>query len=293
MKTVFNTYSLETRFGIEKAVEMLADAGFDAIDFSFCDNDDKFCGPETDTPEFEARMKDLRKLAESKGVTFTQAHAPFPSSSRTGDPEETKQIFENIVRSMKFASILGIEIIVVHPMQHLVYSEEGNPEKLYEMNIDFYNRLLPYCKKYNIKVALENMWQYPLPWKVGHSTCSRPDEFLRYLDALDKEWFVACLDVGHAVLVCEDPADMAKKLGNRLACLHVHDVDGKEDLHTLPFYGINDWDKFTKALRDMGYRGNFTYEASNFMRNLPDELMPSSLKFAADMGRYLISKIIK
>lgn len=289
MKLLFNTCLPEQHFGIEKSIEILADAGFDAIDFSFCDNDDKFCSSETDTPEFEARMRALRELAKKKGVTFTQAHAPFPSS--TSSPVETKEIFENIVRSMKYASILGVEIIVVHPMQHLDYAEEGNPEKLFEMNIDFYNRLLPYCKKYNIKVALENMWQMPFPGKCGHSTCSRPDEFVRYLDALDSEWFVACLDVGHAVLVCEDPASMAKKLGSRLGCLHVHDVDGVVDSHTLPFYGINDWNKFTKALRDMDYNGNFTYEASNFMKDLPTELYPSAMKFAADMGKYFIKKI--
>ena len=190
MKLLFNTYALEKRFGIEEAVEILADSGFDAIDFSFCSDNNKFSSKEADTPEFEARMRSLKELAESKGVTFVQAHAPFPSS--TDDPEETKQIFEDIVRSMKFASILGIEIIVVHPMQHLPYAEEGNPEKLYELNIDFYNRLLPYCKKYNIKVALENMWQMTFPGKIGHSTCSRPAEFLRYLNALDSEWFVAC-----------------------------------------------------------------------------------------------------
>ena len=33
-------------------------------------------------------------------------------------------------------------------------------------------------------------------------------------------------------------------LGNkRLLCLHVHDVDGIDDLHTLPYFGITDWDK--------------------------------------------------
>lgn len=288
MKLVHNTHSLRTAFSIEKAVEMLADAGFDAIDFSFFDN--YFCGPEADTPEFENKVKEIRKLAEEKGISFVQAHAPFPSSTK--DPAETAEIFTNIVRSMKVASMLGIEYIVVHPMQHLKY-EDGNAEKLFELNMDFYNRLKPYCEKYNIKVALENMWQEIFPGKIGHSTCSHPDEFIRYLDTLDSEWFVACLDVGHAVLVCENPATMVKKLGSRLACLHVHDVNGIVDSHTLPYFGINNWDAFTSALRETGYRGNLTYETDNFIEALPKEIYPAALRFSSDMGRLLIDKATK
>lgn len=288
MKLVNNTYSFYEKYTIKEQIDILADSGYDAIDFSFFTGP-KYFGAETDNEEFISYLKDLRTYAESKGLSFVQAHAPMPSS--TNNPDETKDIFENIVRSMKFASILGVEIIVVHPVQHLPYAEEGNPEKLFEMNVDFYNRLLPYCKEYNIKVALENMWQMPLPGKCGHSTCSRPDEFVRYLDALDSEWFVACLDVGHAVLVCEDPADMVKKLGSRLSCLHVHDIDGTHDSHTLPFFGVNNWDKFIAALKDIGYKGNFTYESDSFFRNLPKELYPAAMKFAADMGKYFIKKI--
>lgn len=287
MKLVCNTDALRKAFSIEKAIEMIADAGFDAIDFSFFEN--YFCDKDCDNAEFEEEVKKIRNLAEEKGVSFVQAHAPFPSS--TNDPAETAEIFENIVRSMKVASMLGIEYIVVHPMQHLKYEQEGNREKLFEMNMDFYKRLEPYCEKYNIKVALENMWQNIFDGKIGHSVCSRPEEFIRYLDTLNSKWFVACLDVGHAVLVCENPAAMVKKLGKRLACLHVHDVDGVVDSHTLPYFGITDWDSFTKALKEIGYTGNFTYEAGNFITLFPKELYFASLKFENEMGRCLIKKI--
>ena len=47
----------------------------------------------------------------------------------------------------------------------------------------FYKSLIPYCEEYGIKVAVENMWQYP--GMISHSTCSRPEEFIRYIDELD------------------------------------------------------------------------------------------------------------
>ena len=67
----------------------------------------------------------------------------------------------------------------------------------------FYRRLLPYCEEYGIKIAVENMWQYP--GMISHSTCSRPEEFIQYVDGISSQWAVACLDIGHTVLVREQP----------------------------------------------------------------------------------------
>lgn len=100
-------------------------------------------------------------------MVFNQAHAPYPSSA--ADHVKTEEIFGNIVRSMKYASHLGIGVIVVHPCQHLPYAEEGNPESLCEMNMDFYNRLKPYCEEYQIQIAVENMWQHLKKRKIYHS----------------------------------------------------------------------------------------------------------------------------
>ncbi|MBQ8005797.1 MAG: hypothetical protein IJ303_05755 [Clostridia bacterium] len=36
---------------------------------------------------------------------------------------------------------------------------------------------------------------------------------------------------------------------DRLKALHVHDVDGHSDLHTLPFFSKIDWNSILKALR--------------------------------------------
>ena len=52
-----------------------------------------------------------------------------------------------------------------------------------------------------------------------------------------------------------------------------------------------DFDAITKALAEVNYKGEFTYEAGRFYRNMPDELIPSALKFMVEVGRYLIDKI--
>ncbi len=278
MKLLTKTGCIARIFGMNQAVDMIQAAGFDAIDLSFPDEGYQELLPEKFCTE-------LRKYAEDKGVFFHQAHAPAPSSYR--DETESEKMFNVIVTTMQRASYLGVKTIVVHPCQHLYYVERGVPEQLFEYNMQFFRRLIPYCEEYGIKVAIENMWQYP--GMISHSTCSRPAEMIQYVDELNHDSIAACLDIGHAVLVREKPDDFIRLLGNkRLACLHMHDVDGIDDLHTLPYFGITDWKSVMEALAEIDYQGELTYEADSFFIDKPKELIPQYLKLMEQTGRHLI-----
>lgn len=281
MKLSTTTGRFHRKFGFHKAIDFLVDAGYDALDFSQFDK-------EVYTAEHgKEYYTEIRKYAEDKGVFFNQSHAPFGSSFE--DEEKTAKRFDEIVTAIKRASFLGVKNIIVHPCQHLKYDVEGNPEKLFEYNMEFYKKLIPYCEEYNIKVALENMWQHT--GMINHSTCSRPEEFVRYIDELNNDSFVACLDIGHAALVREDIGDFIKALGNkRLQSLHVHDVDGTNDSHTLPYFGSINWEKVMKALGEIDYKGDLTFEADCFMDDKPDILLPDCAKLMAKTGKHLISQ---
>ncbi len=281
MRLSTQTDTIMKAYGLDKAVDIFAEAGYDAIDMSF------FRESEYGETNMEF-FKEIRKKAEDKGLCFNQAHAPFPSSFE--DDALTKKRFDEITHSMKIASVLGVENIVVHPCHHLVYGAPGAAEQLFEINMDFYSRLKPYCEEYGIHVAVENMWQnYGDSLKITHSTCSRSAEMIRYVDTLNSEWFVACLDIGHAMLVCEDPAMFIKALGKkRLRALHVHDVDGTNDSHILPYFGIGDWTGIMSALGEIGYEGDLTFESDCFFSRKPEELYPAGAKFMVQTGRALI-----
>lgn len=284
MKLSTQTMILLANYSFRETVDILAEAGYDAIDFSFFD-------PKTYSDDLKSDyFTEFRKTAEDKGLFFNQAHAPFASSF--ADDEQTKLRFNEIVTSMERASILGVENIVVHPCQHLTYINPGAAERLFEINMDFYNRLKPYCESFGIKIAIENMWQYyGNSNKIMPSVCAEPAEHIKYIDSLNSEWFVACLDIGHAFLVSENPAQIIRELGSkRLRALHVHDVDGIHDSHTLPYFGNINWDDVMSALAEIGYRGDLTFEADNFIKNKPKELIPECEKFMVQTGRTLIKK---
>lgn len=286
-----HTSPLKRFFDDKGAIELIAGAGFEAFDMSYTD---MFSSPddcEINKPTYIKYSEELRRYADSVGIVCNQAHAPFHSSC--GDPEEDKKKFDAIVRSMESAAVLGAKNIVVHPKQHLRYSE--NKEILREMNIEFYLSLVPYCREFGIHVAAENMWQTSrVGGKIVESTCASPDEFRDYIDSVGSEYIVACLDVGHSVLIDRKPSEMIKALGkDRLKALHIHDVDGNRDLHTLPFLANVDFDDVTKALGEIGYEGDITFEATEFPKRMPKELFADAYKFEYAVGRYLASEVEK
>lgn len=287
MKLINKTGALMAKFDMDiyKACDMLIESGVDGLDLTF--PDEHYTKMPTDN-EF---YKELRKYVEDKGLYFSQAHAPAPSSYR--EEAESEKMFKDIVSTMERASYAGVKNIVVHPCQHLYYVDKGVPEYLFEYNMKFFRRLIPYAEEYGITVAIENMWQWfkrEYPDVIGHSTCSRPAEMIRYVDELNHPLMKCCLDVGHAAVVKEQPADFIRELGaDRLACLHIHDVDGADDNHTLPYFGIINWERVMEALAEIDYKGDLTYEACCFFTDKPKELYPDYLKIMTATGRHLIS----
>ena len=271
-----NLFGFYDIFEIEKLFDIYAEAGFNGVDF----NNDL---PEYRTAEHdEGFYRNLAEYASQKGIKIVQAHAPFPSSFT--DEKESEKRLEEIVQSMKNAAFLGAPMIVVHPCTHLDYSVEGNPEILFDYNLAFYKRLIPYAREFGIKIAIEN-----IGWV---SVTSTPERLNRLFDALNDPVFTVCFDVGHCLLEKVDPAEAIRKISHRLVngCTHLHDNLGDADTHTLPFYGKVNWESVMEALADIGYAGDLNYEASSFVNQLPKELRPDAAKYMASVGHYLIER---
>lgn len=283
MRISTQTEALGKRLGEEMAVRMVCATGFDAIDFSMFHMQTPDCSLLQNG--FRAMALELNSIAKAYGCYFNQTHAPFPSYAQ-GDEEYNNIIFQKILRAMEISSLLGARAMIVHP----IAVEDTNRQK--EINLEFYNRLLPYCKSYNVKVALENMWGWDASGKKPcKNVCSSAESFAEYLDCLDSDYFTACLDLGHCGIVGETAPEMIRDLGGkRLSCLHVHDNDGFRDSHTLPYLGNMDWPEIMAALAQIDYTGELTFEADNFLSHFPDELLTAALSLMHETGRTLVEK---
>ena len=200
------------------------------------------------------------------------------------EQDKTENRFEEIVQGMQNAAWLGAKMIVVHPCTYLKYAEEGNAEKMFDINVDLYKRLIPYAREFGIQIAIENIGR--------DSVTSKPERLNKLYDTLNDPVFTVCFDVGHCLLQEVDPAEAIRKIGDRLVhgCTHFHDNNGDTYTHTLPFYGNVNWESVMEALADIGYQGNLNYEAAGFLRGVPNDLCPDGLKYMAKVGHYLIGR---
>ena len=259
------------RFGTDKEViKMLKESGFTAYDFSMTSG----AGIELlKSDDYIEKAKDLRAFADSIGIPCNQTHAPF-ATARKGNEEYNKKMFPQIVRALEISAILGAKICVVHPCN------DYTPEE----NAVMYKPFEEVAKKVGIKIATENMWNWPKGSEYcTPAACSTPESFIKHIDIVNDPYLVACLDIGHAEMKgsTTSAVELIHALGKRLECLHVHDNDKRLDSHELPFTMDIDFVPIMQALKDIGYNGWLTLEAWQHKNNGTREETIEIIKKAA------------
>lgn len=280
MKTSTEIQSIVDVVGEEKAIEMIAKAGFDAWDFSMF-NMKGGLNPFTRlfkkkyallTNDYLKFARHLRQIGEDNGIVCNQSHAPFPSLSKNVRPY--------LQRAIECTAEAGGKICVIHPGNRL------SPEE----NAEFFSKLLPFAKDCGVKIATENMWKWNVQkHQASFAACSNPESFNAHLDAINDPYFVACLDLGHAEMRGLDTSsvEMIHKLGSRLQALHMHDNDLHHDSHQIPFSMQIDFEPIVKALKAIGYDGYFTLEADQYMKAYKKDNAFEGVKHLSEAARKL------
>ena len=294
MELTINMGPMLRRYDLAKGIDIFKVAGFTAMDyplFEMIRDDSVFNGE-----NYRAAAKEIRAIADEKNFPCVQTHAPFSfRQDQWNDPATFEEVvFPRMVRSIEISAILGAKVVVVHPLHHMTY--HGHEEEIFQLNMDYYHRLIPYAAEYGIKIGVENMFQRdPLRKCIVADTCSDADEFVRYIDTLNSPQITACLDVGHVALPLGDltAADVIRKLGHdRLGALHIHDNDYTNDQHILPYLGKLNWAEIATALGEIDYQGDFTYEANGQLIGGCDEgFVPIGAGFMGAVGKHIVSMI--
>lgn len=246
--------------GEEKAVEYVAKAGFDAWDFSMFRMVDydwgtlkgKVSDHPLNRPDYLKFARNLKDIGESNGIICNQSHAPFPVNDQA--------VLDCLYRAIEATAEAGGEICIIHP------DNNSSPIE----NAEFYNSLLPFAKGCNVKIACENMWNWSNETKTASpAACSSPKNFLEHLNEVNDEFFVACLDIGHAEMkgVYTSAEEMILKLDKHLKALHIHDNDLLHDSHQIPFSMSIDFNAVAQALKQINYSGYLTLEADSYLKN--------------------------
>ena len=242
--------------GMEKAVELVAAAGFDCWDFSmfgmatydWSKKERVFRGDPLERRDTALKLaQTLRKTGESLGITCNQSHAPFPVSCGP--------VRECLPLALECTAEAGGKICVIHPDNNKNAAE----------NAAMYRELLPLAHKYGVMIATENMWNWDnVKDQASPAACSDAKSFAEHIDIVNDPFLVACVDVGHAEMkgLGTSAAGMITELGSRVKALHLHDNDKWHDNHALPFTAKIDYAPVIAALRQTGYSGEFTLETN-------------------------------
>lgn len=280
MKLVTSTSKMNVKLSCFEAIRLIKEAGFDGFDYDF--------NPMVRTnnhplskDDYLDYIKKVKAYADELGIPCLQAHAPFFTVFTTKDADN---LLPYVIRALECCAILECPLIVVHP------GNELTAEQTFEHS---YSKLLPLAKRYNVKIATENMWAFDKQTGLpSPRACGTIEDFIKTVDMAQSEYLVACMDIGHAELVnMEGAPQNIRALAHRVQALHVHDNNTLTDEHILPFNGKIDWEEVLKALADINYSGHFTFEANWFIANLPPSLYPSALSHMHEVGRYLIKRL--
>lgn len=266
--------------GEERAVQYVAEAGFDAWDlsmFAMCKYDwGKKMLYENNHPlasdNYLAFVRKLKQIGLDNGIVCNQSHAPFPTAC-----PEIRSYFK---RAIECTAEAGGQICIIHP----------DNNKSAQENAEMYNELLPFAKEHGVKIATENMWNWnDEKDESSFAACSTSESFVEHIDVVGDDFLVACLDLGHAEMrgSGSGAVNMIHALGNRLQALHLHDNDKWHDSHQLPFSMSIDFEAVVKALRDINYQGYFTLEADRYLQMFSEENIPAGLINMAVCARKL------
>jgi len=131
-----------------------------------------------------------------------------------------------------------------------------NPPPYSQLGLDRFKQLAEKAEKAGITIALENVWRL---------------EYLDYIfDNIKSDKLKFCYDSGHENCFTHG-ADCLSKYGDKLAALHLHDNDGLNDQHILPFGGNVNWDRIMTKIKELNYRGVLALEIDAQYSGVLDE----------------------
>lgn len=238
---------------------------------------------------WEAWVDRVRLESCRLGVDFHQAHSfYYRTKESTSNSINRPWYEERIRRSICAARRLGVKWLVLHPCDF-----DRDPvydfAKARRFNLDYWRPFVEMAAKEEVGIAFENLFQ------SGHHQryCSIAEELADLVDAFDNPYAGICWDTGHAYVAGQDQDAAIRMLGKRIKATHIHDNHGqpKGDEHLMPYYGTLNWNDILKALSEIDYEGNFSFELKHATQPLPPSLCEDMLRFLYGLGMKMIGKI--
>ena len=241
--------------------------GYDTMDENLEDCSMPFYKSDEAMVEYCLKRKEA---AEKYGVEIFQVHGSYGPWSCYEDKDDTeKEIIEVHRRGLLGCKTMGSKHYVIHPVTTAGWRHDYDNATATEMTMRILRKLVPICEDMKIIVCLEN-----LPGSGSGYTINTVEGVLNAVKEINSDYIKICLDTGHASVQDRDVSKYVYMCGDMIRCLHVHDTNGHQDIHILPYQGVINWDKFTTALADTGFSGSVSSEVDTSKAEyMPDGIL--------------------
>ncbi|GMQ64615.1 sugar phosphate isomerase/epimerase family protein [Vallitalea maricola] len=173
------------------------------------------------------------KIAREIGLFIENIHAHVQNANKLWlDNLEGESQGKCYRQCVKDCADFDIPTMVLHlPSEDNLYNPLG---------LDRMKMIAELAEHHGVNVALENLHNLP--------------SLAYILEQVDSQRIGFCYDSGHHYRYYPD-VDLLSKYGTRLMALHLHDNNGSNGQHGLPFDGDIDWDITMKNIVATSYTG--------------------------------------
>ena len=288
---------------------MLKEAGFTCCDFSLNEyllNTDLYNHNlnsffKKSDSELEQFFKPHKEGAAAAGIRINQMHMPYPTFVPGASKEQNDFLWNEVApKSMRICHYFGCNYIVIHGFKLKNYY--GTEEAEWQKTEEFIRSIAPMAKEMDITICMENLYNSK-GFHLTEGPCCNAGKAVERMERINDDFGAEvlgfCFDTGHANLVGIDFEDFIGKLGDHLKVLHIHDNDGRADLHQMPFTFTRtrenkpstDWNGFLRALKKIHFDKVLSFETAPVLTSFPEAMRPQALRFINEIGNHFKSEI--
>ena len=204
-----------------------------------------------------AAVGDLHQWIAEAGLELSSVHAPVaerltggrwegPLTLASPDRDVRDRALAEVERALHIARRIPFRVLVLH--LGLLRPAENSRDAA-RRSIDALHDL---ADPLGVTLALE----------VIANELSRPGSLTHFVEeALERPGVGICLDFGHAHLESELVDDI-ETVSEHLVAIDLHDNQGRNDDHLVPFEGSIDWPGPLTAVQKVGYDGTWLFETA-------------------------------
>ena len=209
------------------------------------------------------RVERLQEIASSYEIQYS-IHAPYADTNLAADDDLIREwILKRIRASIRFASELNAECLVIHP-GWTTATEGFSRGRSWELNLRSLYWLMRYAGEYGVSCLIENV-PNPTPYLLVSV-----DDFILFEDEMDPPMDIV-FDVAHAHLQGES-IQFIEQFGHKIKHVHVSDNFGETDQHLPLGEGNINWRRVIDALSNADYHGWLVIESYEKMTQSIDYL---------------------